>query len=139
MGSSPAPSRTERLPLLTRCLLSRVRLMALEAQVAAGGPARDVQLERAIEPVLDGLALPATSTTSSPIGGGRRRPGHVAGEALANHRCSSEKDDEKSAGENPKEDKKEGVPCFRDILPRKKGEVFSFERGSQRTVQRKFC
>jgi len=117
---TPAKPASEQLPLLTRCLVARVRLAALGAQLDAGGPARPGQLERALELLADHQADPPSSTTCSAIAPDRQRPGRTPGESHSARRCSSQKDDELTAEEHPKQDKKRSCPRFSDILPREK-------------------
>jgi len=110
---------SDRLPLLTRCLVSRVRLLALEAQVAAGGPPRRGQLERAVEHLAGGQVLPATA---SPIGGpaaARPRAGRVAGESHSARCCSSEKENEKKTEKDPHSDKMEETRLLLDEFDKK--------------------
>jgi hypothetical protein len=120
MVSSPAASRTEDLPWQTRCLVTRCRVLALEAQAAAGEPPRPGQVQRALELLSDGRGLPATSTPGPSTAADRQGPDPDAKESLSARCCSSQNNDGVKAEESQKEDREEPVLCFRDILPREK-------------------
>lgn len=60
-----------------QCMTARVRVLALRALVSAGGPLRDEQLVRAVEPVLgDLLPLPSSPAAEA---GDRQKAAATAG------------------------------------------------------------
>ena len=117
---TPSTRSNERLPLLTRNLVTRVRLLALEAQVAAGGPPRPGQLERAVEHLVDHATLPATANPPPAIAGELRRPDRHTGKALLRQCCSSEKEEEKKTKKNPNGDKMIETRLLEDEFEKKK-------------------
>lgn len=117
---TPSTPGSEQLSLVTRCLVTRCRLLALEAAAAAGGPPRPSQVQRAIELLSDGRGLPATSTPGPSTAADRQGPDPDAKEPLSVQCCSSQKNDGVKAKEDQKEDREEPVLRFRDILPREK-------------------
>lgn len=69
--SACTPTPADRLPWESRCLVARVRHLALKAQVVAGGRPQAWQLERVLEPILGDLpaelaALVATGLVGPP-------------------------------------------------------------------------
>jgi len=117
---TPSTRSDERLPLLTRCLVARVRLMSVSAQVAAGGPARPEQLARAVEPLLDQVLLQRSPKPALTIAARPRPRGRVAGRSNCLRCCCSEKEKKEERKKDPHTDKMEESRLLQEQFEKKK-------------------